>query len=489
MKKKRGHSKSPVHFEIVESEPPRKKGKGKTPKSSLERLVFNSEHISHLLSTKQELKNLRFDELELLRDIRNLVDADPNRFERIDNPVDFRREIRAKILPGYITVEFLRKTREKLLNELLRASPKGNDQDALMTALVFLQSHTDLGLPIEDNPLWEIIFNLSIKDGLKFIDVLTVLVEGLDSLKVKDPELLTREPIILQKTKQICQWPIFWKLLIARQEILPFEGFVSSLLRGELMIEIYFDEMVHLPYYLYQLFKSELKKTDFLSELVPDGDKETLAGELIETIRKSVARDLPFLLPTLVKRIQRVAKKLKKPEQKQQLQLAIDTLKSNDELTNNIFLITLIAAKISMKKYWENQRDQFFFFTILKNPLDARNYFEYGHVLLKQKHRANAEQLFQCAVEVDPQNFWGYWGLGNLYFKQNQFDKAEPFYTTGLKLAQHREIQNPGLFRRELFLIKEDIRKLKQKMLKQQALEQPQIDMFGRSKAAVAAQI
>jgi len=479
MKSKSESVRSASQFNFVENVPGSKKTGKKVPKSSLERLIFNSENISELLTAKEDLKNIRFDELELLRDIRELVETDPKKFENIKKPVEFRREIRAKILSKYITDEFLRLTQEKLLNELLKASRTGLEQDALMTALVFLQSHTDLGLPLEDNPLWEIIFNLSIKDGLRFIDILTVLIEGLDSLKISHPEILAREPLILQKAKQICQWPIFWKLLIEQQEILPFEAVVSSILRGELMVELYFDELVHLPYYLYQLYQSGLQQDDFLTEIIPDGDKQIQAKELYQAILKSVEKDLPFLLPTLIKRIEKLQKKIKDTSQNEQLQLAIDTLRTKNQLANNMFLITLIAAKISMKKYWENQRDRFFFFTILKNPLDAKNYFDYGHILLKQKHTANAKQLFNCAIEVDPKNFWGFWGLGNFYFKINQFVKADEVYNKCLKIAQQLEIQKPNLFRRELFLIKEDVKKLKQKKLKLQASEQPQIDLFG----------
>lgn len=478
MKSKSRSANSSTQFEFIEEAPPRKK-RQHAPKSSLERLVYNSENISRLLTTKKELKNIRFDELDLLRDIRNLVETDPKKFENIKNPVEFRREIRTKILPKYITHEFIRLTQEKLLNELLRTSRTGTDQDALMTALVFLQSHTDLDLPLEDNPLWEILFNLSIKDGLRFIDVLTVLLEGLDSLKISDPEILTRDPIILQKTKQICQWPIFWKLLIDHKEILPFEGIVSSILRGDLMIEIYFDELVHLPCSLYQLFQSSLKKDDFLNETIPDGDKQVLAQELYQAILKSVEKDLPYLLPTLIKRIEKILKKIKESDQREQLKLSVDTLISaKDQLSNNIFLITLIAAKISMKKYWESQRDRFFFFTILKDPLDSKNYYDYGHILLKQKQTANAKQLFNCAIEIDPQNFWGFWGIGNLYFKANNLDKAEQFYFKGLKIAQQLELQKPNMYRRELFLIEEDIKKLNQKKVKLQAIERPQIDLF-----------
>jgi len=465
-----------MRFEIIDEKISR--GRTKPPKSSLERLIYNSENIATLLTSRRELKNLRFDELDLLRDIRDLVEADPNKFESLKNPFEFRREIRAKILPNYITQAFIRMTQEKLLNELLRTSRLGAEQDSLVTALVFLQSHIDLGLALEDNPLWEIIFNLSIKDGFKFIDSLTVLIEGLDSLKVSDPEVLTRDPLILQKTKQICQWPIFWKQLIIHQEIQPFEGVISSILRGDLMIEIYFDEMVHLPYFLFQLFRSELHNDNFLSEIIPDAAKETLAQQLYQTILKSVEKDLPFLLPILIKRIQAFLKKTRSKDHQAQLELALEQLKAKEQFANNIFLITLLAAKISMKKYWENQRDRFFFFTILKNPMDAKNYYDYGHILLKQKLTPTAEKLFDCAIEIDPKSFWGYWGLGFSFLKSNKLPDSERLFDSALKFAQQGAIHNPNKFRRELFLIKEDMKKLKEKKFKMQSVQQPQIDLF-----------
>ena len=70
MKSEPESSQSTTPFGFVEDLSERKKTGRKTPKSSLERLIINSENISELLTTKKELKNLRFDELDLLRDIR-----------------------------------------------------------------------------------------------------------------------------------------------------------------------------------------------------------------------------------------------------------------------------------------------------------------------------------------------------------------------------------------------------------------------------------
>jgi tetratricopeptide (TPR) repeat protein len=471
---------APPRFEIVEKVIKETRVEKKLPKTSLERLIDNSEHIADIFLSRKKLRKLRFDELELLREIRELVEANPNKFEKLKQPGEFRREIRATILPKFIQNDFVKDAEEKLLGELLNSN-QPSDQDSLMTALVFLQSHTDLGLPLEDNPLWETIFNLSLKDGLQFVDTLTVLMEGMDNLRVEDPEILTQDPLILQKTKQICQWPIFWRLLIDHKEILPFEGLISTILRGKIMVELYFDELVHLPYSLYQLFKDDLKNPDFITELVPDGDKEKLAKKLSSAILDSVEKDLPFLLPDIIRRIEKLLKKQKKTEFKEQLQQALETLRSEDKLANNIFIIMLIAAKISMKKYWESKRDRFFFFTILKNPLDSKNYFDYGHILIRLKKEKIAKQLFKCAIEIEPEKFWGYWGLGDLLSKNNKMEEAKKYLNTAIKNAQKLEIQMPKKYHRELFLIKEDLKKLNKKKMKLQAKQQPQIDLFGAS--------
>ena len=303
--------------------------------------------------------------------------------------------------------------------------------------------------------------------------------EGMDDLRVQNPEVLAQDPLILQKTKQICQWPVFWRLLIEHKEILPFEELISSILRGQIMVELYFDELVHLPYSLFQLFKDDLKNPDFITELIPDGDKEKLAKKLTGAIQESVKQDLPFLLPDIICRIEKLLKKQKDSEIEEQLKQALDTLRSEDKLVNNIFLIMLIAAKISMRKYWENKRDRFFFFTILKNPLDSKNYFDYGHILIRLKKKKAARQLFNCAVEIEPEKFWGYWGIGQLLIKNNKIGEAEQYLNNALKNAQKLEIQQPNKFRRELFLIKEDLKKLNKKKVRLQAKEQPQIDLFG----------
>ncbi len=62
--------------------------------------------------------------------------------------------------------------------------------------------------------------------------------------------------------------------------------------------------------------------------------------------------------------------------------------------------------------------------------------------------------------------------------KNDKISKAEGYLNTALKTAQKLEIQQPNKYRRELFLIKEDLKKLKRKKIKLQVRQQPQIDLF-----------
>jgi tetratricopeptide (TPR) repeat protein len=473
----------PIHFEIVDEilETKHSPVENKSRKqSSLARLITNSEHITKLFAKRNELMHLRFDELDLLRDIREIIEADPVRFENIKDPSRYKREVRAKILPKYITKDFIRMTQDRLLSEIFHSSLPKKDQDALMTAMVFLQSHTDLGVPCEENPLWEIIFNLSIKDGIRFVDSLAALIEGLDTLKLSDPDAITQAPLVLQMTKEVCQWPIFWRQLVKHKNVDTFEALVSSLLRGEMMVELYFDEIVHLPLLLYQRFNNRLSQNASFFEDLSDTKKEKIAKTVFKSIVESAILDLPILLPILKDRIKKAKKKAVKNKNNgkaEQFKVLFDSLE-NEDTSQNTFLLTLLIAKISIKRYWENKRDFFFYFTIFKNPEKAQSYYEFGQILYKLKHFDSIEKVLKCAIEVDDTSFWGYWGLGNYQLRQNKLIECEKNLQTALKIAQQLEIHARGQLKRELFLIKEDLKKLKSKKLKQRTNDQPQINLF-----------
>lgn len=474
----------PVRFEIVDDlvSSRHKRGDSKKRKfSSFDRLLNNSQRITKLFTSRSELKKLRFDELDMLRDLRELVEAADLKFEEFNNPSLYRREIRSRILPNYLTNEFVKICYDKILSQLIKSSTKSKDQDALMTALVFLQSHTDLGVPAEDNPLWEIIFNLSIKDGFRFVDSLSALFEGLDTVEGQNPDGYQEEPDELRITKEICQWPIFWRQVVEHENVRPYEALVSQILRGDLIIDLFFDEIIHIPLLLYRLFKDQLSDENFMSEDISEIEKEFISRNVFKNILRCAEVDIPPLVPKLIERIKRAKKaavKAKDKEKSDQFETLIKTLKKNENVTRNTFILTLLIAKISIKKYWDNKRDFFAFLTIFKNPEEPRSYYDLSQIMYKQKYFDSIETVLNCAIELDPDQFWGYWGLGNFQLKQNQFAESNKNLTRALMIVQHLEIKNPGELKRELFLIKEDLKKLNSNKVKHQTSTHQQIDLF-----------
>ena len=99
---------------------------------------------------------------------------------------------------------------------------------------------------------------------------------------------------------------------------------------------------------------------------------------------------------------------------------------------------------------------------------------------MRLKKKKIAKQLFKGAVEIEPNLFWGYWGLAELAFKNNRLSEAEKNLITALKRAQKLEIQQPNKYRRELFLMKDDLIKLNKKKVRLHIKQQPQIDLFER---------
>ena len=475
---------SSVRFQIVDEilNLPKEQVEKNTPaKSSFSRLVKNSAHIKKLFSTSDALKKIRFNELNLLKEIREFVDTNPDMYEKISDPSMFRRQIRADVMPRFIDNEFIKTTQRSLLGEFLKSSNHQKDQDALITALVFLQSHIDLGVPCEDNPLWEIVFNLSIKDGIKFVDSLTTLIEGLDTIRDKEPDLISRDPVILGYAKEVSQWNVYWRQLIEHEDIKPHETLISAMLRGELAVELYFDEIIHVPLFLSRLFKRrKMNETSDLGNM-GDDDRAALAKEIFEQISAALELDFALLKPVLVKRLEEAKDKSDKngnSDQSKAIADVIHAVAKNPEAPGNPFLLALVMTKLSNQKYWDNKRDFLFFMTVLKDPEKPQNYHTYSRILDRLKCFEASEGVLKCAIELKEDDFWGYWGLGNHYMKKNELDKSETQLNEALKIAQQLEIYSKESYTRELFLIKEDILKLNKKKIKEEAKTHQQIDLF-----------
>ena len=113
-----------------------------------------------------------------------------------------------------------------------------------------------------------------------------------------------------------------------------------------------------------------------------------------------------------------------------------------------------------------------------KDPEEPRNYFDLAQIMYKQKYRDSIANMLKCAIELKQKDFWGYWGLGIFQFKQNNYKDADFNLNAALRIVQQLEISQPGKLKRELFLIKEDIKKLNVNKVKHQASTHQQIDLF-----------
>jgi hypothetical protein len=253
------------------------------------------------------------------------------------------------------------------------------------------------------------------------------------------------------------------------------------MLRGELAIELYFDEIIHVPLFLFRLFKR--KKMNEASDLstMGDDDRAALARAIFEQINAALNLDYALLKPVLIKRLETSREKLDKSgnsDQSKALTEVIHALVKSPESSGNPFLLAMVMTKVSNQKYWDNKRDFLFFMTILKDPETPQHYHTYSRILDRLKIIDASEGVLKCAIGLKEDDFWGYWGLGNHYMNKNELDKSETQLNEALKIAQQLEIYSKESYTRELFLIKEDILKLNKKKIKEEAKTHQQIDLF-----------
>ncbi len=87
---------------------------------------------------------------------------------------------------------------------------------------------------------------------------------------------------------------------------------------------------------------------------------------------------------------------------------------------------------------------------MLKDNMDAKEIVSYYEDLMKRypdkpefqflyarlvPDLKEQEKLYKHAIEIDPQNPWGYYGLGWLYFQKRRYDDALEQYSQTVKLA------------------------------------------------------
>ena len=57
-----------------------------------------------------------------------------------------------------------------------------------------------------------------------------------------------------------------------------------------------------------------------------------------------------------------------------------------------------------------------------------------GHELLLIEEYENAKNSYQQAININKTEFYGYWGLGNVYLKKDENEKAQEYFQLALQL-------------------------------------------------------
>src|SRR5690625_2238901 len=65
---------------------------------------------------------------------------------------------------------------------------------------------------------------------------------------------------------------------------------------------------------------------------------------------------------------------------------------------------------------------------IANNPTDPLGYVNFGNLLLHMSDKVRAERFFKKAIELNDKTATAYYGLGNIYYEKESYDKAQRNY-------------------------------------------------------------
>jgi len=142
---------------------------------SPENLFKNLVHLGEMFKTEDELKSVRFDadaiyeklNLEEARDKLKAMYEAENPLLYPEDDQDFWRDVRKEILPDLITDEFAKQVAKRF--EVLVRKKKGVRKDYLAASagklLAYLHIRALTHTEMEDNALWELIFNLTLQEN------------------------------------------------------------------------------------------------------------------------------------------------------------------------------------------------------------------------------------------------------------------------------------------------------------------------------------
>jgi len=142
---------------------------------SPENLFKNLVHLGEMFTTEEELKSVRFDadaiyeklNLEEMRDKLEAMYEAENPLLYPEDDQDFWREVRKEILPDLVSEDLAKQIAKKF--EILIRKKKGIRKDYLAASAGKLLAHLHIRAlthtEMEDNALWELIFNLTLQEN------------------------------------------------------------------------------------------------------------------------------------------------------------------------------------------------------------------------------------------------------------------------------------------------------------------------------------
>lgn len=159
-------------------------------------------HLGEMFKSEEDLKSFRF-EADKIYEKLNLSEVS-NKLKSLyeaENPLlypeedqDFWRDIRKKLLPELVTDDFAKRIAKKL--EVLVQKKKGIRKDYLAASAGKLLAQMHLRAltltEIEDNLLWELIFNLTLQENIR--ELPEPKAEAVEKTELKEQAATELEP-------------------------------------------------------------------------------------------------------------------------------------------------------------------------------------------------------------------------------------------------------------------------------------------------------
>ena len=141
----------------------------------MDNFIRSLAHLADLFATDEELRDLRFDAEALYAGFDLAADRDPlarlyeatNALFVPEDDGEFWKAKRKALLPGAVTEEFAKTVSQRMNVLVLKKKGFKKDHFAVQAGKLLADAHTAslTGGDVEDNALWELIFNTTLREN------------------------------------------------------------------------------------------------------------------------------------------------------------------------------------------------------------------------------------------------------------------------------------------------------------------------------------